>query len=120
MTDIQIPEEIIEDFEKLSGAALKLFMVFRKMTGEIKEAKWIHCGYDYLLAETHLSSKTSIRKGLLELAGTGWIIGFRRGYIAGRRRVANQYLISPEKNLQSGMEIVIKMQDFESKRNRSS
>jgi hypothetical protein len=70
MTDIRISDEIINDFEQLSGAALKLYVVFRKMTGEIVAPMWIHCGYDHLLAETHLSSKTSIRRALIELAST--------------------------------------------------
>lgn len=119
MADIKLPEEIIEDFEQLSGSAIKVYILFRKIAGEIKEPKWIHCGYDFLMAETKLTSRSSIRKAMIELTSTGWIVGFRRGYLAGRKRVANQYLVSPYKNMENSMEVLIKMQDFDSKRNRA-
>lgn len=118
MADVHVPEEFIADFENLSNNSIRMYLVFRKMTGNATEPKWVYCGYQHLIAETNLKSKTLIRKGMIELVAAGWIVGFRRGYMVGRKRVANQYCISPVKNLNMSYDLLIKMQDYSSNRNR--
>lgn len=118
MKNVPIPEQFINDLENLTNNSIRMYLVFRKMTGDIVEPSWIHCGYDYLLSETKLVSKTQIRKGMIELVAAGWIVGFRRGYSVGRKRVANQYCISPVKEISGSYELMEKMLDYSSKRNR--
>ena len=119
--NVVVPVEFLRDFSNLSNHSIRMYLIFLEMAGGIiNKPEWVHCGYDHLMAETGIRNKTYIRKGMLELVAAGWIVGFRRGYLAGAKRVANQYCISPNKNLEAAMELMVKMQDFNSGRNRST
>src|ERR1044071_8967583 len=80
-TTIRISSEFVDDFEHLSTCGIRLYIVLRKLVGDKEGDVWVHRGYDQLLMDTKFKSKTNIRKGIIELISTGWIIGFARGYL---------------------------------------
>ena len=122
---VTLPDEFVLDMLHLDSAAIKIFIAFRKLAGEITEEKftepvWLNCGYESLMLDAGLGSRTSIRRGIIKLASIGWIIDFKRGFSLPSGKVfSNRYLFSPEKNMSNAADVMVKIQDFESKRNRS-
>lgn len=95
----KVPNEFLDDLQHLSGTAVKIYMLFRSMVREEfgdGDFSWIFCSYDHIMEKTEIGSKTSIRKGILELVATGWIKDFHRGYFDRKEGVkkTNKYCIS--------------------------
>lgn len=86
----KVQNEFRDELYKLSGAAVKVYLVLRSSVNEDKGNK-VWCGYEYIKECTHLSS-ASIRKAVIELVANGWIEN-----IHVRFNSSTEYFMSEEK-----------------------
>ncbi len=105
--------EFIKDISKLSGSAVKIFLILYEYRDRSEKTDgWIIASYESLMIYTGLGSSNSIRKGVLELASCGWIRDYERGGydILNGKRVnrSTKYKLSEEKLSEEDIKDVLK------------
>jgi len=71
-------EEFYVDLPNLSGSAIKVYLVLSRYKTEHGE-NWITASYESIKSYSGLGSYTSIRKAILEIASSGWLLDYEKG-----------------------------------------
>ena len=94
----KISVEFVDDLKNLSVGAVKVYLLFKRMSNEDINGDEVWPSYDYIRGHTALG-RTSIANGINELIEKGWINNIGQGYKSVNHYHINDYIANPKEEL---------------------